>query len=178
MLISKILQDNVLTDFLCQECEENGIAVSFCNQIDKKDITIIKVDRYYNKHVVMPDCSPDCLIIQKCQDTKFNIFIVELKNINSPKHFTVSEIVEKFITCLDDFMSKRFAHYFHSEEIEIRNIKLLFIADPYDFKGKPDRQLYDRGLKVDILMSQRIPKYFNKHLYIEYKIPNPTIKKC
>ena len=84
----------------------------------------------------------------------------------------------KFITCLDDFMSRRFAHHFHDNSDQFKNIKLLFIADPYDFRTNPDKQLKMKGHRLDALMAQRIPKFFGRHLYIEHKIPNPTINPC
>jgi len=178
MLINNIRNDAVISDFICQECKENDIQAAIDLAINSDDIVIVKIDDFYNARVRRPDCSPDCLIIQRCRDRTFNIYIVELKNINSPKKFTVENIVEKFNTCLGDFMSVRFANYFHSGDIDIQNISLLFISDPYHFKKNPRKQDYMRGHKIDALLSQRIPKYFSKHLYIEYKVPNPTIKKC
>jgi hypothetical protein len=90
----------------------------------------------------------------------------------------VKDIVEKFITCLEDFMSIRFADYFYNLSIDLRNISLLFIADPYGFKENPNKQLKMYGHKLDSLMAQRIPKFFGKYLYIEHKLPDPTINKC
>jgi len=109
---------------------------------------------------------------------EYNIYIVELRNINSPDGFKINEIVGKFITCLDDFMSIRFANYFHNTMFSLKNINLLFITDPYGFKSNPNKQNKMHGHKLDALMAQRIPKYFNKHLYIQPRLPNPTIKKC
>jgi len=141
-------------------------------------LIIIRVDNYYNHLVKNPDCSPDCLIIQRCDVMEYNIYIVELRNINSPDGFKINEIVGKFITCLDDFMSIRFANYFHNTMFSLKNINLLFITDPYGFKSNPNKQNKMHGHKLDALMAQRIPKYFNKHLYIQPRLPNPTIKKC
>jgi hypothetical protein len=178
MLISLLSSDNTLSRYLCRDCEENGISIQIQESIQSDNILIIRVDRYYNHLVQDPDCCPDCLIIQRCSPNTFYIYIVELRNIASPSGFKISLIVEKFITCLDDFMSQRFGNYFHNEMFRILGIKLIFITDPYGFRKHPEKQLLMRGHKLDALMSQRVPQYFNKHLYIEHRLPNPTIKNC
>ena len=107
---------------------------------------------------------------------------MELKNIKSSSGFKVEDIVEKFKTCFEDFMLKRFSHFFYdNENVVYQQIKLFFISDPYNFKknpGKQDRQDNTKGYRLDALLSQRIPKYFNRHLYIEPHLPDPTIKNC
>ena len=178
MLIEKIKKDTLLTKYLCETCSENEIAVSIANSIEKNDLLIIKVDDCYNKNVFNPPPSPDCLIIQKCFDNHYHIFIVELKNIQDQHSFKISNVKDKFITCLDDFMSNRFASYFHADEIKYECIKLLFITEPYGFKVNPDKQLKMKGHKLEYLLSQRIPKFFGKNLYIEHHIPTPTINNC
>ncbi len=180
MLIELLKNEQLLQDFFCKVCVENGVSMNIDETIGKNAILIIKVDDYYNdENVEKRDCSPDCLIIQACGENSFRIYIVELKNIASPHSFEVKKVKEKFITCLQDFMSERFGHIFHVENINFASIKLFFVADPYGFKKEPDRQ--DRlfqPLKTDYLLAERIPKFFGKHLYIEPKIPNPMIKNC
>lgn len=178
MLIDLLKNDLSINRYFCEFCAERGLSVNIDETIDKKDILIIRVDNYYNHLVENPDCSPDCLIIQRCSHLLYNIYIIELRNINSPDGFKIKEIVEKFITCLDDFMSHRFANYFHNAIFKFKNISLLFITDPYGFKNNPNKQDKMHGHKLDTLMSQRIPKYFGKHLYINHKLPNPTIKNA
>jgi len=178
MLIDLLKNDLSINKFFCNFCAENNISVKIDEAIEKNDILIIRVDNYYNQIVKNPDCSPDCLIIQRCGNSIYNIFIIELRNIISPDGFKISDIVEKFITCLDDFMSNRFANYFHNSTFVFKNIFLLFITDPYGFKDSPNKQIKMQGHKLDTLISQKIPKYFGKHLYISHKIPDPTIKKC
>ena len=177
-LIENLKNSNDLRDFFCQECSENNVSVNIDKTVNLNDILIIKVDDYYNQNILNPPPSPDCLIIQRCNPDNFNIYIVELKNINSPQGFAIENIVAKFNTCLDNFMSEIFGNYFNGEHINYNQIKLLFVTDPYDFKLHPDKQLKMRGHKLDFLISTRIPKYFNHHLYIEHKLPDPMIKLC
>lgn len=178
MLLDLLRADATLTQFICQICSENGISVEIHPDIDKNTILILKPDAYYNHIIKAPDKSPDCLIIQRCSDNTYRIFIIELRNIKNQAGFSVDDMVEKFNTCLDDFMSQKFGNYFHNALFNYTSIKLYFISDPYNFKADPEKQLKMRGHKFDMLIAQRIPKYFGKHLYIEPKLPSPTILPC
>jgi hypothetical protein len=180
MLIDLLRKDTTISPYFCNECVENDVSIDIDQSISNEEILIIKVDNYYNANVPIDlrPKSPDCLIIQRCSDNTYIIYIVELKNIANQDGFTVKGIEEKFITCLDDFMSVRFANYFHDNSFNYSSIKLYFISDPYGFKNDPEKQLKMRGHKLDLLISIRIPRYFNQHLYIDPKIPNPKINNC
>lgn len=177
-LLEKIKSNATLSKYLCDQCSENGISLQISNTITEDDFLIIKVDDYYNAEVHPSPASPDCLIVQKCADGRYLIYIVELKDIIDQHGFTLDNMKEKYNTCLDDFMGNRFGDVFHDYNFIIKTIKLYFITDPYGFKEKPDKQLNMRGHKLDSLMAIRIPKYFNLHLYIEHRLPNPTILPC
>ena len=178
MLIESLKADAIISQYLCMECKENDISIDIDPTISANDIVIIKVDDYYNAHLHPQPKSPDCLIVQRCSENNFMIYIVELRNIKSQEGFTIKEIEAKFNTCLDDFMSQRFGQYFHHESCTYKNIKLFFISDPYDFKNFPGKQLKMRGHKLDLLMAIRIPRYFDKYLFIDHKLPNPKINNC
>lgn len=178
MLLDWLRNDAVISKYICKQCSENGIELIIDQEIDPNNLLIIKIDDYYNNEIRRNcHCSPDCLVIQKCTN-HYDIYIVELRNIKDAQGFTVKEIEEKFITCLDNFMSERFGNYFHHVDININILKLFFISDPYHFKKNPFKQLYMKGHKLDVLNSIRIPKFFNKHLYIEPRLPNPTVRLC
>ncbi len=178
MLLQLLRSDPLIAQYIDVSCSENGISAEIDKTISTDNLLIIKVDRYYNSEVPNPSPSPDCLVILKCADNNYRIFIIELKDVNGPEGFTVENVKDKFITCLDDFMSGRFGNFFHDPAYNYEEIKLLFITDPYNFRGNPGKQLRMRGHKLDALIAQRIPRYFNKHLFIEYRVPNPTIKNC
>lgn len=178
MLIELLKGDAILSKFVCNSCSENGVSISLCSGVSSDSFVIIRVDSYYNLIVQRPDKSPDCLIVQRCADGSYRLFIVELRRIANQNGFTVEGLVEKFETCLDDFLSNRFGSLFHNQNFRIKQIKLYFISDPYGFKNNPERQLYLRGHKLDMLMAQRIPKYFGLHMYIEPHLPSPVINPC
>lgn len=178
MLLNLLRADVALNRYISLTCNENGVSVEIDKTIDPNNLVIIKVDRYYNHLIKDPDKSPDCLVIQRCDDGNYIIYIIELRNIRRQDGFKVDDIKEKFITCLDDFMSNKFANYFHNPLFNFLSIHLVFVSDPYSYKLNPERQTKLRGHKLDALIAQRIPKYFGKHLYINHKLPNPTIKPC
>lgn len=177
MLIDWLRNDPTISQYICNTCSENGMELIIDGRINPLNLLIIKVDAFYNAEVKHPDCSPDCLVIQKCNN-HFDVYIVELKNVKDKCGIVLTNIIEKFITCLDDFMSHRFGNYFHHEEVEINVLKLFLISDPYNFKSNPERQLKMKGHRLDLLMATRIPRFFNKHLYIEPRLPNPTVLLC
>jgi|GEM_PF-3565312 hypothetical protein len=178
MLIDSIRKDSTLNKYFQDSCSENGVSVNIDTSISRDDILIIKVDTYYHSETKKHDKCPDCLVIQKCSDNNYILHIIELRNIKNSGGFEVKEILEKFITCLEDFMSIRFGNYFHNSTNNYLKINLLFVSDPYHFKKHPEKQKFMRGHKLDALMSQNIPKYFGKHLYIAPKIPDPVILNC
>ena len=180
MLIDQLKKDAVISQYFCDECKENDVSIEIDETIAVEDILIIKVDDYYNANVPLDrrPKSPDCLIIQRCAEQIYDIHIVELRNIANSDGFTVQEIKEKFITCLNDFMYGRFAKHFVSEDFVYEKFDLVFVSDPYGFKKDPNREKKMRGHKLDAFIGLRIPNFFGKHLYINPRVPNPKIEKC
>lgn len=178
MLIEQLKNEPLVNQCFCDECKENDVSIDIDASIDKKNLLIIKVDKFYNDYIDPQPKSPDCLIIQHCGENNYSMYLIELRDIKGPGGFDTKEIEQKFITCLDDFMSQRYGNHFHDPQYNYNNIRLVFISDPYGFKQNPAKQDKMRGHKFDLLNAIRIPKYFDKHLYIEPKIPNPIIKNC
>jgi hypothetical protein len=175
MLIKRIQEDPILNEFLCDDCEENGVGINVSEEMKREDFIIIKVDEYYKVHEKSNNRpkSPDCLIIQHCGGDKFVLYLIELKDIKSLKTEKLSDIRDKFQSCFSDFMSDRFREYFYDISYDF-SIKLLFISNPSeskkDNKGKPTR--------MDNLLSQRPCKFANRPYLLEHELPNPTIKPC
>ena len=104
MLIQKIQGDSILSKFICDDCEENGVGINIGLEVKREDFIIIKVDDYYNKLVQNPPKSPDCLIIQHCGENRFVLYLIELKGIKSLKTEKMSNIRDKFQECFNDFI--------------------------------------------------------------------------
>ena len=172
MLIQKIQEDPVLSKFLCDNCEENGVGINMGSEVKREDFIIIRVDEYYNKLVQNPPKSPDCLIIQHCGGNRFVLYLIELKDIKSLKTEKMSDIRDKFQECFNDFMSDRFRLYFYDLGYDF-TIKLFFITDPKETK-------IDKGkaTRMDSLLALKQPRFANRIYPIKHKIPNPIIQPC
>ena len=168
MLIERIKKHSTLSKFVHPKCEDEGICVDIDNRILSDNVVVIKVDDYYNSlNLFETPASPDCLIILKCKNSGYAIYIVELKGIKSTKRFTVKNMDEKFSTCIYDFICKKFKDLL---DIDYKRINLYFVSNIKIYKR-------DAALSMKILQSRRF-KYRNKKYFIEPKMPIPAIKPC
>jgi len=174
MLLDDIRADPDLAPFLDTTCCERDVCVDFDPSISKEDYVIIKVDDYYNAKVPSPDTpkSPDCLIILRCKDESFHIFIAELKNVKSQsgKNIQRGKTREKFHTCLTDFMSNRFRNHFYNTAYKLK-LQLILVAG----KVSPG---YIKNFKLDFLLTMRPLQFANKFYGIQLKNPNPIVLPC
>jgi hypothetical protein len=173
MLIKRIQEDPILSEFLCDDCEENGVGIDVSTDVKRDDFIIIRVDEFYNKLVSTPPKSPDCLIIQHCGGNKFVLYIIELKAIETLKSEKLSDIRDKFQNCLSDFMSNRFRAYFYDTQYEFA-IKLLFISDPSESK----KESKNKPTRLDSLLAQPPCRFADKKYPLDFRKPNPVIKPC
>jgi len=108
-LIENIYKNKSLAFFLSKECCENDVCVTFDVGISQDDYVVVKIDNYYNSlHLERTPASLDCLIIRECENGGYALTLVELKNITSSSRFDLSNVIEKFETCFNDFIMKRF----------------------------------------------------------------------
>lgn len=167
MLFNRILEDAKLAFFVRDACEENGICATIDERIKKEHFLIIKPDDFYNSlNIEKRPPSPDCLILVKCEKDieQFCLTIVELKNT---KEYDIQNIIEKFRTCFDDFMTKQFKDFFYRD---YENIKLYFVSPTEIYKR-------DGGLKMKILMNKKLV-FRGKSYMIMPQMPNPAVKPC
>lgn len=170
MLLNRIKADETLSKFIKDRCEDEGICVQIEDKMLIENYLIIKPDDYYNSlNVERRPKSPDCLIIQKCQDNvNYSLTIAELKGGKAQNNpFAVEEIIEKFETCLKDFMGKRFKIYFNRY---FKRIDIYLVSNKEIYKQ-------DAGLKIKILQSKRF-EYNGGIYYIKPYMPNPAVKIC
>ena len=121
----------------------------------------------------------DCLILVKCEKDCYNLYLVELKNINSPKRFKISNIKDKFKTVIEDFMKNRFGDIFLNEEY--CSFKCYFATNPYNFQrtqSEFEKKIKLRGLKLESLLSMKPLRFKNKTAIINPVLPNPLIEDC
>ena len=167
-MIDEIKSHEVLSKYLVDECSEGNSSVSIDSRIKKEDYVIIKVDSYYNENV-RPDTppSPDCLIIQKCVDGTYGATIVELKDISNSRGFTVDNMLGKFATCIEDFISNRFSDVLF---VDYKKFKLYFVTNIDIYKR-------DIGLKMEVLIEHNY-LYRGNRIAIQPHMPTPALKQC
>lgn len=172
-MIEKIIDNPVLQPFLSKTCCENDIGISLADDILPENYIIIKVDSYYNslsfpnENYDKTPPSPDCLIIRRCKEGGFGLVIGELKNISSSSGFDIDNIVDKFRTCLDDFISHRFAALLF---VDYKNIQLYFVTNI-------DKNRPNTSLAFESFINKKL-KYNGKTYLISPKTPQPTVKNC
>lgn len=168
MILDTIRNHQILSNYIEERCDEEGVCVEIDSRISKDNYVIIKVDDYYNSlNIAERPASPDCLIILECQNSGYAMYIVELKSIHSSSGFEIKNMDEKFKTCLYDFISNKFSDVL---EIDYKRIKLYFVS-------KIEIYRRDMGLKLKVLQNKRY-KYHDKKCFIEPLMPIPAIKPC
>lgn len=167
-MIESINSHDILNVFVENTCCENGVCVSFEDEIDPNSYVIIKVDKFYNSlNIEKRPASIDCLIIKKCVNSGYGLILVELKDIHNSKGFDLDNLKSKFSTTLNHFIKSEFSNVL---DIDYKEVKLFFVSKQEIYKR-------DLALKMEVLMNVKF-KFNDKQLMIIPRMPNPTIKKC
>ena len=174
MLIHHLSTDQALTDFLCADCSENNVGVRFSDAISQSDYLVIKIDSYFNKTIKPNPAGIDCLIVQKCQDDNYKLYLVELKNIKRLQD--IAHIRLKFQNCFDVFMSDKFRPYFYDATISFTSIQLVFVSTTNENRSRKDR--FQKNTRLDALLSLRPCRFANKLYAISFAEPDPLIVPC
>lgn len=178
MLIDELKQFEPIQEHIADECAENGCKADIDKSIGKDAFIIIKPDSYYNSMSGIRPPSPDCLIIIRCGENEYNIYIVELKDISNSGGFSITNIREKFNTCLNDFMQGILSDFFINSNYIIRDVKLFFVTDPYD-ELSGSRIRLSKTTKMDALLAMNTKpfRFGEKRLGIEHRAENPVITR-
>ena len=187
-MFRKIMSDSDLFPLFRSYCSENRIEVCLSEGLEENSddkLLILKVDAYYSSANGMhnPPASVDCLILVKCDTNDcYDVYIVELRDINSPNGFDKKNIVEKFTTTINDFLGKRFKTIFYDEDYCFHNFKCYFVTDPYGCSGMTqeeyDEHIHAKELKLGYFNSLKPFVFRDKIAMIEPILPNPMIAEC
>lgn len=178
-LVAALKSDPLLRPFLKSTCIERGMAATISPDIAPDDIVIISPDGYYNSLQQNRPKSPDCLVVVRCRNGEFLVFVVELRAIGSASGFELAEIRTKFLTCLNDFMRGVLGRHFNREDIVFQQPRLLFVADPYGQRQDPERNSrYNRSTRMDALLTVRSLRFDGYLLAIEPHTNDPIINPC
>jgi len=184
-VFKEIYQNEELISIIVSYCEENNIEICLSRTLNENsddNLLILKIDNFFNSQKMHnPPPSVDCLILVKCDEcVGYDIYLVELKDINSAKKFDKNNIIAKFKTTIDDFLTTRFKEIFEKENY--CNFKCYFVSDPYNCSNltqeEYDKKIRVEGLKLDYFNNIKPFKFQDKIAMIEPRLPNPMIDVC
>lgn len=191
-MVQEIKSCKELIPYLKNLIEDEGIEVGIEQSLEDKQIAIIKVDEYYNDlHLALPPKSIDFAVVVDCECLSYVLYLLELKNVNSPKKLNIRDIQEKFETTIKDFLSERFKNIFLADKYKYKDVKLYLVSDAYGLSGKygtyeeykkiQEKKQKVQGrdsLRVDFNLGSKLYKFRGRIVKINYDIPpNPIIKK-
>lgn len=191
-MIQEIKNCKELMPYLKKVIEDEGIEVGIDGCLNPEKIVIIKADDYYNgMHLDFTPKSIDFVVVVDCECDWYVLYLLELKNVNSPKKLSVKDIQEKFENTIYDFLSRRFQNIFMANQYKYKDIKLYLVSDAYGLAGKygkyeeykkiQDKKQKIQGrdsLRVDFNLGSKLFKFRGKIVRINYDIPpNPIIQR-
>ena len=182
-MLEKIKANEQLSRFLTLDLLENGVGVIINEEMPQDSYVAIDIDEYYH-HIgleTIPAIADILLVAQKISQKKqHHIYIVEMKNIKSPRSFNVRNIYEKFHTAVEDFMKAKYADIFMDENYKVERFRLFFVSDAFRLKnrGWSEEQIrsFLNETKIMAFQSMNFLQYRNFKAIIEYKLPNPLLE--
>ena len=182
-MLSKIKSKGELSRFLTSNVLENGVGIIISTEMPQESYVVINIDEYYHK--IGPEKTPaiaDILLVAQklSQKEQHHIYIVEMKNIKSPRSFKVKNIYEKFHTAIEDFMKVKYADIFMDEDYKVERFRLYFVSDAFRLKkrGWSEEQIrsFLNETKIMTFQSMDYFQYRNFKVLIEYQLPNPLLE--
>jgi len=186
-MFDEIKNNNKLSKIIKNFCEDNNFEICISDDLEKNDenLLILKIDDYYSsKNFKKPPKSIDCLILVKCKNQSFNMFLIELRNIKKSKGFNTKEIYEKFKNTFEFFLKDEFSDIFF--KYSYSNIKCYFVSDPYGYKKRDVnltkenflKKQHCKNLNYDWLINFKPFKFKNRLYSISIEMPTPIIEEC
>lgn len=189
-MIQQINQTDGLKKYITHEIEDAGLAVAVDSKLNLDEYIGIKVDDYYMGLHLRGEKpkAVDFIVTVDCQCDAYCLYILELKNVKSPKGYTTKDIIEKFETAIDRFIKEDFKEIFLNDKYKYKEIKLYLVTSAYGKAlGQKNYQSYIELLRKinqkdtltnDWTLSNKLFKFQKRILRIEREIPpNPVIKR-
>lgn len=191
-MIQEIKSCKELIPYLRDRIEDENLEVGIEDNLREEQYAIIKVDDFYNSlHIAYPPKSIDFVVTVDCECFSYVLYLLELKNVNSPQKLNIRDIQDKFHTTIYDFLTERFGYIFLNDKYKYKAIKLYLVSDAYGLSEKyatyeEYRKIQDKkqriqmkdSLRVDCNLASRLYKFKGKIVQINYDIPpNPVIRK-
>jgi len=176
-MINKIKQHFFLQQFIDTECCENDVEATISKNISTEDYVILDMDAYYKalKNKKIPP-SVDCLILIRCSDGKYKLFLVELKDLETDKYLKKSNLIGKYNTTINDFLETYSSTF--SFNGNLKDFKLLLVTNPYNWSDNCKMNERLKSTKLNFLNTMPPFRYNGFIKKIELELPNPIIQNC
>jgi hypothetical protein len=167
-MIRVIKEHPELRYFAKEDCEENGVECIISRDIPHDEFVILKPDQFYaSAFRASPAKIPkaiDCLIVVRCMNGKFRLFLIELKS----GRIDTQDIIDKFETCRTDFLVERFYDIFNAEGVEYESIMSLLITSHEE----------DKNAGLDFLLGNNVQRVLGKIVFMKHVSRQYTIQHC
>jgi hypothetical protein len=190
-MFERIYQDPELFAIIRQQCRENDVGATVAaalldgnGDLNHERVIVLKLDSLYSsQNMHNPPPAPDYLVIVKCAENAYEGYVIELRDSVQTGAVRASQILPKFKTALDDFLSKRYRHiFFNGDEIVFKTLKLYLVTDPLGLRSKGLSEVEYmsriRGTTLDAYASLDPVIIGDRALLIEPVLPDPTIEPC
>lgn len=166
-MINGIHSNGILNNLHRDTIEENGVNVildgDFYNENGKLKqdvIANISVDTYYNSlGLGATPPSPDNLVVIKRGETKYCIYIIELKNVTRTSTLKADNIKKKFDTAINDFMNQRFTEIFNKVDTKLTDITLWLVCNRFEFiDSEISEEAYLKRIRGSVMESLLLSK--------------------
>lgn len=185
-MFDKIMLNQTLANIVCHDCSENNATVEFDKSLlingylNHEKILILKPDSFYNtRDLAKPPKSPDCLILINCTEKeRYDLYLIELKDVKDTRELKYEIIVEKFKTMINQFFPE-FAAIFSSINYKAINFYLV-TTYPKGSSQLSNDYYHSRiaGSALDAYGSRKPLKLFNRAILIQFKRSPLTIMPC
>ncbi|PJG58049.1 hypothetical protein [Aeromonas cavernicola] len=168
-MISAICVNTALSSIHKNVISEHGISVaidsSFYNAtgvLDRQSIANLAVDEYYNSlGLANTPASIDNLVVIKRGKDKYSLTLIELKKVKKLSTLNYDNIVCKYKTTIDDFMSVRFNAEFNNPQHKITDFNLWLVCNRFNYMGNAISDAdYERRIKSTIVEKLLLTKPF------------------
>ena len=194
MILRELTQRPELFSIQRQDVSENGIGITFSSDLVDANgdlhvnkVCILKLDDFFaynSRYTHNPPKVIDNLVVVKCFNDTFKLYLIELRCSNGKKpvrRLRVSEIEDKFRTAIHDFIETRYSEIFRSELV--CEILAYLVSDPWkQSKTDSGREFFEKKLKLsalDAYASRKPFRVLGRSVFINPIMPpEPVIGPC
>lgn len=182
-MINEINNNEILNIHLSDFIKENGSEVIIHESLyendilDKSLIANIKVDDFYNSlnKYPTPPSVDNLVVVRGRGDNRFDLYIIELKDVKKMASLDTKNIESKFKTTISDFMGDKFKDIFLCEDSIICNVNAWVVCNRFmSYLGDhADDEKYRKRIKdtaMERLLLTKPFRFRNKAIPLQLKV--------